>query len=119
MKEEGTKNDQGKTRLELLSPIWLNGVGQVMTFGAKKYGAWNWAKGLSRMRVLGAALRHQLAYLMGEDNDPETGLNHIYHASCELMFAAHLHVTRPDLDDRYREELTNPVKEKNHASVPQ
>jgi hypothetical protein len=99
MGEEGTKF---KTRLELLSTPWIFGVGDVLTFGAVKYAAHNWRKGIARTRVIGAALRHLFAYLAGEDNDPETGLSHLLHASCCLMFAFELHHTRPDLDDRFR-----------------
>lgn len=102
---EGTKYDSEKIQVELLSPTWLLGVGSVLTFGAKKYAAHNWRKGIARTRLLGAALRHILAYLGGEDRDPESGLSHLYHASCCLMFASELHETRPDLDDRYRAPL--------------
>lgn len=98
----GTKYDTGKARLELLSPLWLTGVARVLTFGAKKYDDHNWRKGFKQSRVLGAALRHIIAYIGGEDLDPETGLSHLYHASCCLMFASELRVTRPDLDDRYK-----------------
>lgn len=103
-KESGIKHDGGKVQLELLSSSWVLGVGQVLTFGARKYAAHNWRKGLARSRLLGAALRHIFAYLGGEDFDPETGLLHLYHASCCLMFASELHFTRPDLDDRYKGE---------------
>jgi dATP/dGTP diphosphohydrolase len=102
MSEGGIKNDSEKVRLDLLSPIWLLGVGSVLTFGARKYAAHNWRKGLERSRLLGAALRHILAYLGGEDYDLETGLLHLYHASCCLMFASELHSTHPHLDDRYK-----------------
>jgi len=101
-KAGGIKHDREKVQVELLSPLWLTGVGQVLTFGARKYAAHNWRKGIARSRLLGACLRHLFAYLGGEDRDPETGLLHLYHASCCLMFAAELHETRPDLDDRYR-----------------
>jgi hypothetical protein len=100
---EGVKDDAAKVQLDLLSPIWVLGVGRVLTFGAKKYSTWNWAKGLSRTRLLASVLRHLFAYLGGEDLDPETGLLHLDHASCELMFASHLHHSRPDLDDRWKE----------------
>jgi len=99
---EGIKYDQEKIRLELLSGSWINGVGQVLTFGAKKYAAHNWRAGLARSRLLGAALRHIFAYLGGEDCDPETQLLHLYHASCCLMFASELHYTKPETDDRYK-----------------
>lgn len=98
----GVKHDQAKPQLELLSSIWLVGVAQVLTFGARKYAAHNWRKGIALSRLLGACLRHVMAFLGGEDRDPETGLSHLYHASCCLMFASELHETRPDLDDRYK-----------------
>lgn len=100
----GVKHDAEKIRVELLDPEWLFGVGKVLTYGAKKYASHNWRKGLEVSRCLGAALRHLFAYLAGEDLDLETGLSHLYHASCELMFASWLTDHRPDLDDRYKPE---------------
>jgi hypothetical protein len=102
----GTKHDAEKTRLDLLSSSWLESVGKVLTFGARKYDSHNWRKGIARSRLVGAALRHLLAYNGGEDNDPETGLSHLAHASCCLMFASEMHDTRPDLDDRYKKAAT-------------
>lgn len=99
---EGKKNDQEKIQLELLSPQWLFGVGSVLTFGAKKYAAHNWRQGLKQSRLLGAALRHVVAFLGGEDRDQESGLSHLYHASCCLMFASELLETHPHLDDRWK-----------------
>lgn len=99
--QKGMKYDSEKIQLELLSTKWLLGVGRVLTFGAKKYASHNWRKGIQQSRLLGASLRHILAYLDGEDLDQESGLSHLFHASCCLMFAAELKETRPDLDDRY------------------
>lgn len=104
MSGEAVKHDQEKVQLDLLSASWIFGVGEVLTFGAKKYAAHNWRAGLQRSRLLGATLRHVFAYLRGEDFDSETGLLHLYHASCCLMFASELHETRPDLDDRWKPE---------------
>jgi hypothetical protein len=86
---EGTKNDQGKSRLDLISPALLFGVGDVLAFGAKKYEDWNWAKGILYSRVIGAAIRHMIAYSGGENNDEETNMSHLFHAGCCLMFLAH------------------------------
>lgn len=103
-KSEGNKHDQEKTRLDLLSASWIEGVGHVLAFGARKYSDNNWRKGIQHTRLLGAALRHTFAYLRGEDLDPETGHSHLLHASCSLMFAYELSQTRPDLDDRYKDK---------------
>jgi hypothetical protein len=103
----GTKYDGEKPDMSLFSTTWLVGVAQVLTFGKKKYAAHNWRKGIERSRLIAAALRHITAYNAGEDLDPETGLSHLDHASCCIMFARELHETRPDLDDRYKKE-SNP-----------
>lgn len=116
-KSGGTKNDQEKIKLNLLSTIWINGVGSVLNFGMHKYAAHNWRKGIEVSRLMDAALRHLLAFNEGEDNDPESGLNHLYHASCCLMFMSELMVTRPDLDDRYKISLTN-IDLKNDSKNP-
>lgn len=98
----GVKFDQGKAPMSLLDRKWLEGTAQVLSFGAEKYDAHNWRKGMPFTRVTDAALRHIMAFLDGEDLDPESGLPHLDHASCCLMFASNMHKTRPDLDDRYK-----------------
>jgi hypothetical protein len=108
IQQAGVKHDAEKTRLDLLSATWVEGVGRVLGYGAKKYAADNWRSGISSRRLLGAALRHTFAYLRGESQDPETGLSHLLHASCSLMFAFELSLSRPDLDDRYFEATYGP-----------
>lgn len=110
----GIKYDQDKPDLSLLSSVWIYGVGAVLTFGKKKYDAHNWRKGLQLSRLLAAALRHIFAFLNGEDRDPETGLPHLDHASCCLMFAREMWSTRPDMDDRFKFE-TNDKENTNVA----
>jgi hypothetical protein len=100
--EQPQKHDQQKTRLELIPPEFLEGVGKVLTFGAKKYAAGNWASGdgFDWSRLYGALLRHMMAWANGEDVDPESGLSHLYHAGCMLAFLA-AHVERGmGTDDR-------------------
>lgn len=101
---EGKKADNGKTPCELLSPIALSATAEVLGFGAKKYAAHNWRKGLVWSRILGAIFRHLLAFMQGEDLDKETGLPHIDHVACEVMFLQEFYRTRKDLDDRYKPE---------------
>lgn len=101
---EGVKFDSAKPRVDLLDPLWLEEVAKVMTFGATKYAAHNWRKGIDFSRVIAALLRHCFAILRGEDIDPETGLLHSAHASCNLMFLTNFYKTHPELDDRYKHE---------------
>lgn len=96
------KKDNEKIRLELLSPIALNEIAKVLTFGAKKYDDHNWRLGFKWSRLLGAALRHLLAFMGGEDKDPETDLSHLAHLGCCVMFLLEHEVTHKSLDDRHK-----------------
>lgn len=100
----GIKHDQDKPRTDLLDYTLIEGISKVLGFGAKKYDAHNWRKGISTSRLLGACLRHVFAFMGGQDNDPESGESHLYHAGCCLMFAAWMVKNRPDLDDRWKSE---------------
>lgn len=68
--------------------LGLMEVSKVLAFGATKYAPRNWEKGIHYSRVVAAALRHGLAYFSGEETDPETGLTHLAHYGCCLMFLA-------------------------------
>jgi hypothetical protein len=46
MKTEAVKADQGKAPMSLLDRKWLEVAAQVLAFGAKKYAAHNWRKGM-------------------------------------------------------------------------
>lgn len=101
-KVEGIKHDQGKPRLELLPSDSLEEIAKVLTFGAKKYSAENWRKGINYSRLMGAAMRHLLAWKDGEDKDPESGLTHLAHAGCCVLFLIWMEKNRQDLDDRFK-----------------
>lgn len=97
----GTKHDTDKVRLDLLPPVALTKVAEVLTFGSKKYGDHNWRKGFKFSRLTGACLRHVFAFMWGETYDKETGLHHLAHAACCLLFLIeHLELGYGE-DDRY------------------
>jgi hypothetical protein len=98
--EAGIKHDDEKLRVDLLPVDALEGVSAVLTHGAKKYGDRNWEGGLAFGRLYGAVLRHLFAFWRGRDVDPESGLPHLDHALCELMFLSAMWRRRKDLDDR-------------------
>lgn len=100
--KQGTKHDTGKIRLELLSVPALNAIAEVMTFGAKKYADHNWRKGFDWSRLYGAALRHLTAHMSGEDKDPESGLSHLAHLGCCVMFLLEHESRNLGTDDRFR-----------------
>lgn len=98
--EPGLKFDGDKLPMELIAPILLSGVAEVLAFGANKYSARNWEKGMSWSRVYGAMLRHMTAFWSGENLDKETGLPHLWHAACCCMFLMEFARKGTGTDDR-------------------
>jgi Domain of unknown function (DUF5664) len=78
----------------------LADAARVFDYGRKKYAEWNWAKGMAWSIPLACALRHCLAILDGEENDPESGLPHVGHIKCNLLMLLTFAETFPDGDDR-------------------
>ncbi len=101
MTEEALKFDNGKLPMDLLDPEWMEGVAQVLQFGAQKYAAHNWRKGMDWSRLYAAIQRHLNAFAKGWEYDDETGLSHLLHASCGLMFLYEMQRYRRDLNDMY------------------
>lgn len=97
----GIKHDTDKTRYDLLPFLALEEVAKVLTFGAKKYDDWNWSKGFKFSRVISAMFRHLTAWVTGQDKDPETGLSHLAHAACCVLFLLTFELTKTGVDDRY------------------
>lgn len=88
--EPGVKLDQDKIRFELVPPTLIQGVGEVLTFGAKKYTTNGWQTvDNAESRYMGALLRHINAYQQGEECDPESGLHHLKHAATNIAFLIH------------------------------
>ena len=94
------KDDNAKTRYDLLPPELLEETARVLTFGAQKYSAHNWAQGASWSRYFSAMMRHMWAWWRGEDNDPETGFSHLAHAACCLSFLIAYQRRGLGVDDR-------------------
>ena len=100
--KEAVKYDNEKPCMDLLDPVALEGLAEVLTFGAQKYAAHNWRKGIVNSRLIAAMLRHLFAIMRGEDIDPESGLPHIDHLGCCWMFLSNNMKVRPEMDDRWR-----------------
>jgi hypothetical protein len=81
------KRDAGKLRWDCLPWSAVEQVVAVLTFGAEKYAAWSWpAVPDARARYFAAAQRHLAAWLRGEREDAESGLPHLAHAACDVLF---------------------------------
>jgi hypothetical protein len=84
---EGQKDDTGKLRYDLLPDAPISEIVAVLTFGARKYAPDNWRKVSDwRGRYYAALQRHLAAWRMGEKTDSESGLSHLAHAGCCLVF---------------------------------
>lgn len=82
-----TKHDAGKWRFSLVPLNALKSVINVLEFGAKKYAPDNWKTVPdARARYFDATIRHVMAWWGGEKNDGESGLPHLAHAICCLLF---------------------------------
>lgn len=94
------KHDSGKRDWSLLPYDSLEEVVKVLEFGAKKYSRDNWkaGEGFKYTRSFNALQRHMLAFMRGEDNDPETGISHLSHAMCNLLFMQHFVLNK----DKYK-----------------
>jgi hypothetical protein len=83
----GRKFDGGKLEYGLLPPLALEETVKVLTFGAQKYERDNWQKVPdAKRRYFDALQRHVWAWKQGEQTDPESGIHHLAHAMCCLMF---------------------------------
>ena len=78
----GKRFNTTKPRVELLVPEAMEEEAKVWSFGAAKYGDWNWQRGMPWMTVIGCTLRHTFAIMKGEDIDPESGFLHAAHVKC-------------------------------------
>ena len=100
--ESGAQKEiSNKPRMDLIAPEMLDALASGLTYGATKYSARNWEKGIPYMASYAAALRHLLKWAKGIDKDDESGLNHIDQAMLNLgMIATQIRRKREDLDDR-------------------
>lgn len=84
---KGQKHDAGKDRWDLLPTRAVRSLVRVLAHGALKYGEGNWRLvPETRKRYYAAAQRHLTAWWEGETFDPESGLPHLAHAACCVLF---------------------------------
>lgn len=98
-KKEGMKFDQHKPDYSLVPFAALDEVVKVLTYGANKYDRFNW-ENVEDVRYQAAALRHISAYMQGEKYDPETGINHLAHAVCSLLFLTEFDLKKECTSDK-------------------
>ena len=95
---------EGKSRLDLISPVFLDRLGILLAKGAVHYGERNWEKGMPLSRLLASAFRH-----LNQLSDGQEDEDHAIMCTFNLMAYVHtLHRIRTGslpagLDDLPRE----------------
>lgn len=97
----GIKYDHEKVRWDLLPLGALEEVAKLLTFGAKKYQAWNWYTGLSYSRCFAAAMRHIKRFMWDrEEYDEESQCHHLaaftFYGLVMLTFALERRIQEDD-----------------------
>ncbi len=84
--ETGAQRDtqESKPRLDLISPIFLERLGMVLTKGAEYYGERNWEKGMPLSRLLSSAASH-----LNKTSDGLEDEDHPAQAAWNLMAYIH------------------------------
>lgn len=93
------KYDSGKPDFTLIPQEALLEVAKVFTYGANKYGVFNYSEGMEYRRYIAAAQRHINQWLRGEDLD-EIGTNHLSNAIASLMMVLDNQKTNKGIDNR-------------------
>jgi hypothetical protein len=94
--------DDGKPPLARLPLRALRQVALVQLYGAHKYDEFdNYRKGMETSRNASCAMRHIADHMDGQDMDPESGLPHLAHAACRILFMLENIAQGTAIDDRH------------------
>ena len=88
------KRDPIGVRYDLISPVAMKRLAVTYCEGAKRYGDRNWEQGLPVSNLVNHALAHIFAYLGGNTSEDD-----LIHAAWNLMAAAHMEETMPEMVD--------------------
>lgn len=87
-------------RLGGADPLALGELAKVYGMGEEKYDRYNYLKGYPWSLSVDALYRHLLAFLAGEDRDPESGLLHTAHVAWHALTLTSFQQRQVGTDDR-------------------
>lgn len=94
---KGRKDDNGKPQMSLLPFMAIIPIVRVLEYGASVYGKDNWQRVEGgQKRYLDACFRHLAAWSDGEGEDKESGLSHLAHAGCCVLFLLWLELSEKE-----------------------
>lgn len=81
------KKDDGKPRVDLINPKFIEDLGNALGYGASKYSDLNYREdeGLDHNRLYASAMRHLLRYAKGETFDEESLTHHLVAVAVNCM----------------------------------
>jgi hypothetical protein len=88
--KRGEKQSALDYRFDLIDPLPLFRLANIVANGVKNYGEWDWRR-ISLKDNLNPAITHAFAYLAGDRQD-----DHLGYAFTQLMFALSLEMTPGD-----------------------
>jgi len=100
------KQSNAKPMFQLIEPMFTKGLALGLTHGAHKYFVNSW-KQVPEVEYCGALGRHLNAHFSGEYIDQDTGLLHLDHAACDLMFIHWFTLQVPRIRKAYSENIIN------------
>jgi len=92
----------GKIDYSLIPIRPLRELGRVYNIGAAKHGAQTWREGVLFSNHIAALYRHLLAFIDGQDIDPDDGQLHLGSVAWRAFSLIELAYTHPELDDRIK-----------------
>lgn len=86
--------DAETVRYDLITPIGLRRLAETCAEGARKYGDFNWQKGIPASQMLNHAVRHIYLWLEGD-----VGEDHLAHAAWNILGVCHFEEAMPEMID--------------------
>ncbi len=83
--ERSLRYNSGKPDYSLIPIAAMQEAAKVLEYGASKYERDNWRRPTHWSVSFACLQRHLAAWQSGEDNDPESGRNHLGHAMCNIL----------------------------------